>query len=959
MRRIVITAIISLLTATYSSAQTSEALKISEYTLDNGLTVWINEDPNQTAVYGAVVVKAGAADCPGTGIAHYFEHMMFKGTDKIGTIDYAAEKPYLDSISAMYDKLAATQDEAARKDIQMEINRLSIKASDYAIPNEFNNLISEMGGSGLNAFTSYDETVYHNMFLPEYFEQWAELNSERIMNPVFRLFQSELETVYEEKNMGNDELAADFRNAMLRNIYKGTGYTEEIVGTTENLKNPRLAQMKEFFDKYYVASNMGLILTGNIRADEAMPVIEKSFGRIRKGEPIVRERQIPEPINGVENVTALIDMPIVRLNAVCFNGPSKTDGDFLAVSFMTSLLNNDAGTGLLDKLMVDHKLMVAQAMPDLSFKDAGSILVLYMPKLLFQKEKKATQLIFDAFDTLKSGNFSDEFFESCKMSYSKMLIAETEDLAERMQDMAFAFSDGLDWNEILSRSERVEAMTKEDIIAIANKYLCDDYILIHKKKGTAESNKLQKPDYKKVAPKNREASSEYATELRASAADITVRPRKIDYQNDAETVQAAPLVKVYAVRNPYNDVFDLTLRYGIGTTAKPDLERVVGYVNTLGTGSESFDDIHSRLQAMGSSVVFTVSEDYFDVSMSGFDENLDATVAIAADLMKNIKGDKKKLSSMKTEEKTSIIMSRSDMSTLDQAIYEKALYGEKSSFIAPKGEFKDEVLLGLFHDVQKTECDVLYSGTLTASQVAGSIAGHLDINAIDIPSESPVSLSTVSYDAPQVFFVNKKKASQSQIRGIVMSEPIRSQYDRYATNLYASYLGGGMSSIMFQEIREFRSMAYSTGAGFGKPSFKDSENIPGRLITYVGTQSDKTIDAMNIVDSLVMNTPFMDRKLESTMKEMLNERCNQYPYFRAMPSTIASDLRSGYTEDPVDDFMKLMEDADTSMLRGIWEKYVAGRDIIWTIVGNQDKLDMQGLEQFGKVTILKPSEIIK
>lgn len=959
MKRVLLSAV-SLLVAVFSSAQTSDALKVKTFTLDNGLTVWINEDPNQVAVYGAVVVKAGAVDCPGTGIAHYFEHMMFKGTDKIGTIDYAAEKPYLDSISAMYDKLAETQDEAARKDIQMEINRLSIKASEYAIPNEFNNLISEMGGSGLNAFTSYDETVYHNKFLPEYFEQWAELNSERIMNPVFRLFQSELETVYEEKNMGNDELANDFRNAMLRNIYKGTGYTEEIVGTVENLKNPSLAQMREFFEKYYVASNMGLVLTGNINADEAMPVIEKCFGRIRKGEPIVREKQTPEPINGVENVTALIDMPIVRLNAVCFNGPSKTDEDFLAVSFMTSLLNNDAGTGMLDKLMVDHKLMVAQAMPDLSFKDAGSILVLYMPKLLFQKEKKATKLIFNTFEALKTGNFTDEYFESCKLSYKKLLIAETEDLGDRMQDMAFAFSDGLDWNEILSRPERIDAMTKEDIVAIANKYLCDDYILIHKKKGTAESNKLQKPDYEKVTPKNREASSDYAVRLRESASGIAVHPRKIDYENDVEMVQAAPLMKVYAAKNPYNDVFSLKLRYCTGTSVTPDLERVAGYVNTLGTESESFDEIHSRLQAMGSNVVFSnYSDDYFDVDISGFDENLDATVAIAADLMKNIKGDKKKLSSMKMEEKTGIIMSRSDMSTLDQAMFEKALYGEKSSFIAPKGEFTDEVLLGLFHEVQKTECDVLYSGTLTASQVSESLAKYLDVKAIDIPAKTPISLETVAYDTPQVFFVNKKKSSQSQIRYIVLSDPVGNQYNRYAVNMYSDYLGGGMSSVLFQEIREFRSMAYSTGAGFVKPLYKDSDRIAGRLISFVGTQSDKTIDAMSIVDSLVMQTPFMDRKLESTKKEMLNERCNQYPYFRVMPLTIVSDMRNGYKEDPVDDFVKLMEDADTTLLRSIWEKYVAGRNAVWTIVGNQDKLDMQALERFGTVTIVQPSEIIK
>ena len=186
-------------------AQLPKALEVKELKLSNGMIVWLNEDHSMPKVYGGVVVKAGGKDCPNTGIAHYFEHIMFKGTEEIGTIDYAQEKPWLDSISAAYDRLAATQDAATRSAIQKDINRLSLKAGEYAIPNEFNNLISRYGGSGLNAGTSYDFTFYHNMFMPQYLEQWCILNSDRLINPVFRLFQSELETVYEEKNMNDDD----------------------------------------------------------------------------------------------------------------------------------------------------------------------------------------------------------------------------------------------------------------------------------------------------------------------------------------------------------------------------------------------------------------------------------------------------------------------------------------------------------------------------------------------------------------------------------------------------------------------------------------------------------------------------------------------------------------------------------------------------------------------------------
>ena len=959
MKRIITIVSIAILAAMQAAGQVSDALKVKTHVLDNGLTVWINEDPNQTAVYGAVVVKAGAVDCPGTGIAHYFEHMMFKGTDKIGTIDYQAEKPYLDSIAVLYDRLAETSDDQARKDIQMEINRLSIKAADYAIPNEFNNLIAEMGGSGLNAFTSYDETVYHNMFLPEYFNQWAELNSERIMNPVFRLFQSELETVYEEKNMGDDELISDFRDCMLQNVYKGTGYTESIVGTTDNLKNPRLGQMREFFEKYYVASNMGLVLTGNIKEAEVMPVIEKTFGRIRKGEAIERAENICTPIVGKQDAFAKVDMPIVRLGAVCFRGPSKCDEDFLAVSFLTSLLNNDAGTGLLDKMMVDHKLMMAQAMPDLSFRDAGSIMVLYMPKLLFQREKKATDYIMGAFETLKNGDFTDEYFESCKLSFKKQLIRENEDLASRMQEMAFAFSDGLDWNELLARPEKIDAMTKEDLVAIANKYFGDDYIMIHKQKGLAVKDKLQKPDYEKVVPKNREASSAYAQNLRKSAEGIKVQPRKLDYENDVRTIQIAPLVKLYAAENPYDDIFDLTFEFQTGTFEKPALERVSAYVNLLGTESETFDEIHARLQTMGSSLSVHTGENIFTITMSGFDKNLEETLSIAVDLLKNVKGDKKKLKQMKTEEKAGTIMNRSDMDALDDALWQKVLYGEKSTYLVDKGDFTDEALLGLFNEVQTVECDVFYSGSLDAEAVAAAVSAKFDTAAVTVPSNGRISQVAAKYDSPQIFFVHKKNASQSQIRCIVTTDPLDNQYDRYASNLFSSYLGGGMSSLLFQEIREFRSMAYSTSAYFSKPYYKDRETIPGFLLSYVGTQSDKTIDAMTIVDSLVTKTPFMDKKIEAITKELLNRRCIQYPSFSDLPYSVSGDIRSGFTEDPVEIFLQVMNDASPESLKAFWDKYVAGKNMIWCIVGNSDKVDMAALEQFGPVTIYKGTDLIK
>ena len=218
-----------------------DPLKVETYKLDNGLTVYLNADHTMPMIHGMVLVKGGGKRDPkdATGIAHYFEHIMFKGTNQLGTINYGGEKPYLDSISILYDDLGKTKDEKKRIEIQQEINRISIKAADYAIPNEFNKILSEMGGKGVNASTGYEYINYYNSFPSNQIEKWLEVYSHRFIQPVFRLFQSELETVYEEKNMYADDALNTFFEKFMEKFYKNSPYGQQtILGSSEHLKTP-------------------------------------------------------------------------------------------------------------------------------------------------------------------------------------------------------------------------------------------------------------------------------------------------------------------------------------------------------------------------------------------------------------------------------------------------------------------------------------------------------------------------------------------------------------------------------------------------------------------------------------------------------------------------------------------------------------------------------------------------
>ncbi len=584
------------------AAQNTKALEVKEHKLKNGLTVWLNEDHSQPKVFGAVVVKAGAKDCPDTGIAHYFEHMMFKGTDKIGTVDYDAEKTLLDSIALKYDELAATEDEAARSQIQKEINELSIRSSDYVIPNEFNRLISKYGGSGLNAATSYDATIYFNTFSPQYMSQWAEINSERLLNPVFRLFQSELETVYEEKNMYGDFIGGPVMDRLLARYFAPHPYAYPIIGSTKNLKNPRLTEMRKFFEEYYVASNMGLILSGDFDTEAVLPVLEKTFSRIRPGEAPKHDIVALPPFKGKEKMKIKFPVPLVKAMGMGFRGVPANHEDQVALAVAVNMLNNANGTGFLDKLMVDRKIMASMAMNE-SMNEAGILAVAVIPKLMFQTYGGAEKLVWKEINRVKEGDFSDEIFNSLKQEQRRQYASNLENIDSRARIMMSLYSQGKSWEDYLQEVSGIDALTKEDVVRVARKYFSENYLCVTKTTGKYPKDNLTKPDFSPIVPKNSEASSEYAKQLEQLPVQ-EVKPRFIDFQKDVETVSLTPLATLYATANPVTDIFTLNLVYQVGTLEQPKLMHLANYLQFLGTDSLSFHEFRTRLQVLGSTISF-------------------------------------------------------------------------------------------------------------------------------------------------------------------------------------------------------------------------------------------------------------------------------------------------------------------------------------------------------------------
>lgn len=957
--------LLSAMALTFSTSvfpvQIPESLQIKEYKLSNGLTIWLNEDHSQPKIFGAVVVNAGAKDCPNTGIAHYFEHMMFKGTDKIGTVDYSAEKILLDSIATKYDELALTKDENKRKRLQNEINSLSVEAAEYAIPNEFDRLISRYGGTRLNAGTSYDYTVYYNTFSPQYITQWAEINSERLLNPVFRLFQSELETVYEEKNMYNDALGGQAMEKVMERFFSPHPYSYPIIGSTENLKNPQLSEMRKFFEKYYVASNMGLILSGDFDSDKIFPILERCFSRIHAGEVLQREPQSPPPFNGREKMTVKVPVPIVRMIALGFRGVPANHEDQVALKIAVGLLNNSNGTGFLDKLMVDHKLMAAMVMNE-SLNEAGALGVLIVPKLMFQTSSGAEKLVWYEIDRIRKGDFDENVFNSLKLEQMREYTSGLENINSRAEVMMTLFSQGKTWNDYLREVEQIRALTKEDVVNVAQKYFNNNYLFIQKKTGKYPKDKLKKPDFKPIVPKYVDAKSDYVKEIEQIAV-LEQTPRFLDFINDVQTIPLTSNVTLYVTPNPINEIFTLNLSYGKGVLECPELSQLSTYLQYLGTDKYSFEEFRGKLQTLGSTVSFDVDENNFVVKVTGFDINFVETMALVGNFLYHVKADDKKLNQVLDEEK---VMRKSFFKSSDQvatALSEMVRYGKDSRYLKKLSlsevkKLKGKNLLKLFSEVQTVECDIHYCGMLPSEQIVEQVKQHINLENITVASHAPVYRESKLYDKPQVYFFDMPDVSQSIVYGYVKGSSDNNMLSLYVASLFSGYFGGDMSSLMFQEIREFRSYAYRVKGRYIMPPLTQIGKA-GELMTMFSTQNDKTLDALIILDSLITKMPLKPERIIAVKQSMVNQVNNNYPDFRSISNRIASLRCEGYKSDPDKDLLENIVNMGMNDVSNFYNKNIKDRPVVYMVVGNSRQIDMKKLASFGNVINVKKKDLYK
>lgn len=955
MRRVAFV-LVTVITSVAAYAQ----LEVKELKLSNGMTVWLNENHSQPKVFGAVVVKAGAKDCPNTGIAHYFEHIMFKGTDRIGTTDYAAEKPWLDSISAQYDLLSQTKDEAIRTRIQKHINELSIKAADYIIPNEYSRLISKYGGSSLNAGTGQDLTYYHNSFLPQFMEQWCWLNSERLMTPVFRGFQGELENVYEEKNRAADDMG-DVQDKIFKAVFKTQPYAYPVLGSTENLKNPRLSDMAAFFKKYYVASNMCLILCGDIRPDAALvTLLEKTFGRVQTG-PVPERRKSPMPaIEAGDRQQIKLPIPLIGAEALVFKAPTEYEADANALDLANMLLYNGKA-GLLDSLTNEHKVLVSAAMTA-GLDDAAGSAIIVIPNL-FGKMKKAEGRVLEQVQQVMDGNFSEEQVEILKQQMLMDAQRELETISSRSQRMVMTFSKGRSWQDVLDKIEGIRRLTKADVVAAARKYYGGNYITLSKKYGTPQKETLKQPGYKPVSPKNLDAKSAFALQLeQIPVKDMAVRT--VDFGQDIVIKPLNNHVTLYYKDNPVNDVFTFTLRYKDGELHTPALSVLGSCLSQLGTDSLNRQQLGQAWQRIGATMEVVPGDVTFSINLTGPDKQLVPALRLLAHFLRSAKGDQKALKDAKDEDRIdrkSFGKQKDDV--LRPAIHRIA-YGERSSYLKQLSRkevkaLKNEDLMALFRELQQYDCELFYCGRQPIEYVAAQAQQALPLSQCTKP-QADTFRPFLQYDEPVVYFYHVPKSRQNYIVSYDAIGALPTQEERVKFKLWDEYFGGGMSSVLFQNVREFRSLAYATGGSAFTTSLAQHSDASQGYVTVTGTQADKTLEALSTVDSLLRQLPMKENNLEAARQSVLNDIQNNYPTFRTLGKYVANQLRDGYVSDPNTGIARGIPSVTSQDIMQFHQKHVtSNKNRIWIVIGDRKLTDMKALARYGKVVELRKEDVYR
>lgn len=934
-----------------------DPLGVRVYTLQNGLTVMMSVNTTEPRIQTLIAIRAGSKNDPAshTGLAHYLEHMLFKGTDRYGTMDWSTESKYIAEIEGLYEKFNQSTDPAVRSAIYHAIDSVSGVAARYAIPNEYDKLLGAIGARGTNAFTSMEETVYESDIPANQLEKWLAIEAERFRFPVFRLFHTELEAVYEEKNISLDNDNSKVYEALLGGLFRNHSYgTQTTLGTVEHLKNPSLYEIRKYFNAHYVPNNMAIILAGDFDPDRAIAFIDRNFGSFKPSPALPTFTYAPEVARTAPEQIDVVgsDAESVRL---AYRLPGAGTREALLLE-LTDLLLAYKGSGLIDiNLNQGQKVLEAGSSPWI-LKDYSMHFFSGTPND-GQSLEEVRSLLIGEIEKIKRG----EFDEACMRAVIRNLhvdrIEQYENNGGRAYAMLDAFAQGLPWEEIAGRIDAMSKLTRSDVIEFANRYYRDDYVVVYKRKGE-DSNvvKVEKPPITPV-PVNRDAVSDFVKTMNATPSQ-PISPAFIDYDRDIQRSNLTNGTQVLYLANKENDLFTLYYVFDMGRKNDLTLPIAVKYLKLVGTATMTPEEVARAFFELGAQYNVSVGDDRIYVSLTGLRMSFVPAVKLFEDLLANAVPNQTTLDELVEQELKHREDAKLDKNTiLWSGLYNYARYGAVNPFtwrqsVKDLKELKARDLVDRIRGLSDYRHTVLYYGPSQMPDVVILLEQNHRM------ARSPKAYPTARKFEPvpsekQVLFVNYDGMVQAEI--IWMNR--QGTYDKALVpdaSMFNQYYGADMSSVIFQELRESKALAYGTFAAYDMP---DRREDPFYILAYIGTQADKVPEAVPAMFEVLQNMPLNERSFQQAREGLRNRLQTERITRTSILFNYLDAQRMGHDHDIRRDTYEALDSMTIGQLKRFHDSRFNDRTYTLAVLGDRTRVDLKELARYGRVVELSLTDV--
>lgn len=941
----------------YATTVAGDRTETRLYTLNNGLQVYISVNKEEPRVQTLTAVRAGSKNDPpeATGLAHYLEHMLFKGTQQFGTLNYAKERPYLDRIADMFEEYRSLTDTAARTALYHRIDSMSGVAAQYAIPNEYDKITQSLGCKGTNAFTTNDVTVYVNDVAANRLKTFLALEGERFKQCVLRLFHTELEAVYEEKNLSLNEDGSLSDDTLMHALFPDHTYgTQSTLGTVEHLKNPSMRRIQEYFTRHYVPANMAVILVGDVHPDSAIAWVDAAFGNHPSAlVPYFGVREQP-PITTpiVKNVVG----PDPEFVTLAFRLPGAAHKDIPALRMCDMILANSSA-GLIDLNLgqtqkVREPYSTIRIMTDFSIEQFGGS---PMPGTSLED---VTKHLLEQIELLKRGAFDDKLMRSIVQDVRMKQMQSDMGNEGRAYRILQAFAHGMPLESVVHDADDLAAVTKADVMRIAKDYFRSNYVVVHKREGDrTDIGKVDKPTITPV-PLNRDTASAFGNAITTAPAQ-TIQPRFLDYATDIQRASVRKNIPLLAVRNTMNDLFQLRYYLPMGTANDRFMKVALDYLDLMGTSALSNQALQQRMYALGMDFGVYASPDQCYITLSGIRSNFKQSVQLMESILATCVGNAASLTSFKQR----LLQERADARKDKSRIYYVGLltYARYGARNAVNADLTTSEINGLTHKQLASTIrsllsfphEVHYWGPDDAATTASAIAAVHGGPATFRSVPPAVTYAVRPMDTAEVIFLDHDQVT-ADVAFMARSFP---QFDSSLSprlRLLNEYFDGGMGSIVFQTIREQKALAYSTSGGLEKP-YRILE--PYTVMATVGTQADKLHDAITSMQELLTTLPRIDPALQGAKSSIRTRLATERRTRMGIIDSYVSSRRFGLSTDQAEYTWKHLPDLTFEDVADVYAKGMSNRPYVLVVMGSSKSIDVRSLEKYGHVHTVTVDEL--